>query len=215
LIHRYFLLLGFLAAGCTVTPKFQGEYVSRPGFINSSLKLYEDSTFIYKWSSCVARIESRGKWKIHSKYLILNSYNQPGDNVTKIKKIKDTSIKYISILVKDTGNESLVGAFAKFTINDGNIYRKGPDLDGNLICQECYNRVKEIKITYLGYDTAHIELPANEKSFNKFEVILSPSHSMIYFKDEKWRICQNKIINKGRAEKLDYALVKSDVLKKP
>jgi hypothetical protein len=193
LIHRYFLLLVFLTAGCAVSPRFQGEYCGKPGFINSSLKLYNDSTYIYKWRSCVSSTESRGKWKIKGKYLVLNSYKQPG-NPFDIKKSTDTTDKLISVLVKDTDNESIVGAFVKFITEEEPVLTKTGS-DGIATCRACYNNLKEIKIDYISYERTDIVLNNDERVFNKFEVTLSPSYSVVHFTNEKFELYPYKIMD--------------------
>ena len=194
------LIISFISVNCSTynVNSVCGKYVTKGGFEwGSSIKLNNDSTFLYNWFVGGSYNETKGKWYLSGKNLILNSDKQPQKDTTPnfyLIEQKKNDKKIITIDIIDKTKEPLVGVNAVMFLKKDTIERTFSNIDGRIIFSK--QPFDSIKIQYFLYK--NILIHNVDKNYLKIMLVEEQEHSYQFFTNENWVLKRRKLINKTR-----------------
>ncbi|WP_288985207.1 hypothetical protein [uncultured Flavobacterium sp.] len=191
-----FLLLMILSS-CKIDD-VTGLYNAKGGFEwGSSLKINNDSTFVFNWQTGLMSGETKGKWKRKDNILILNSEQQPIKDTLPnffIKRQYDTNSDSISFKIFWPHLEPLPSTNCSVFAKGQKIIEKTGDNDGNIVLLKV--DCDSIKIQFIGLR----DIVLKSRFKNNIEIITRdlPETGYEYFTDKTLKIRKDRLIFKTK-----------------
>ena len=193
----FFLLLLIISSSCKIE-NFSGLYNAKGGFEwGSSLKINNDSTFVFSWQTGLMGGKTKGKWKKKDNILILNSEKQLIKDTLPnffIRRQYDTNLDSISFRIFWPDLEPLPSTYCSVFLKGQKILEKTGDNDGKIILPKV--DYDSIKIQFIGLRDIVIK-----PGFKNYIEIVSrdlPETGYEYFTDKTLKIRKDRLVFKTK-----------------
>ncbi|WP_430937300.1 hypothetical protein [Saccharicrinis sp. 156] len=190
-------VVALLTSCATINQKtITGYYRTKGSFeMGSSIRLNKDSSFVYNWQGGLVYGETKGKWKIKDKELILNSDLQPENDTTPsyylIEAAKRNSNKIRFDLFFPDSTEVLPAATGIMFENGVKISNQLSNMSGQMSFQK--QDFDSIKISFVGLRDIIITDSIND--YLKIAAVENFGSGYEFFTNEIWNIRHKSLID--------------------
>lgn len=167
---------------------FTGEY----GFY-SSIEIFPNQTFKYKWSVGLVSGMSSGNWKFEKGFIILNSQKQPSKQITdSYEVVQELAKSNNSVVIKVIDIESQPVPFVNCAIKFLNRLEKSVTNENGECVFEMNEIIEKISLHKIGYRMVEYVPDFNSNYF--IIQLRETNENYEFFTNEKWKVKVNELI---------------------